>query len=364
MISHEDETLRAILDTAQRFVDRELAENIDVRDAYPYSDFAGHALQGAADAGFMFLTASEDLGGVNLPCESWAMILEKVASTDAGLAASLLAHAMGVQALLSGDDDLKAAYITADKPLLLGYPLYLQADDPQGIPQAGRKGDHFVLSGSAARVANSPVADAVLVGAELENSEIAMFLLPLGREVRPEPVEMLGLRSCPVAPLDLKEVELPASHLLIQGKEAVALLHSRFYPAVSAILIATLQASLDYAITYGLERYQGGKMIHKHSQLRTMYAMMAVEHKTLRAAWLQTMESNDDPTACLAVKILAGDLAIRAATDGVQLIGGYGYTMDYPQERRMRDARQAAELLGSPARMKLSLIEGLIRQQS
>ncbi len=60
----------------------------------------------------------------------------------------------------------------------------------------------------------------------------------------------------------------------------------------------------------------------------------------------------------MSVKTLSGDLAIRAATDGVQLLGGYGYTREYPQERRMRDARQAAELLGSPSRMKLSLAGG------
>ncbi len=360
MISHDNETIRAILATAERFADRELAEKTEAHDAYPYGPFAGQAFKGAVDAGLMFLTAPQDLGGTALPCETWALVLEKVALADAGFATTLLAHAMAVQALLSGDKDLRNKHIGGESPLLLGYPVYLQSDDPQNSARAHQQGDRFLLSGSTAVVANAPEADGAVIGAELENGDTALFFLPLDHTQRPEPVEMLGLRSCPAGRLDLADVELPANHKLLQGEAALSQMHSRFYPAVSAILIATLKATFDYALAYGMERYQGGKMIHEHSQLRTMYATMAVEHKTLRSGWLHSIESDSDPEARLALKIMAGDLAIRAATDGVQLLGGYGYTRDYPQERRMRDARQAAELLGSPARLRLSMIEGII----
>ncbi len=360
MIDAHDEMTRAILDTAEKFTDRELAAKGEAHDAYPYADFAWDALKGAVDAGLLSITAPEELGGVSLPCETWALVLEKIACTDAGFAASLLAHAMAVQALLSGADETRAQFIRTKAPSLLGYPLYLQADDLQGVPRAAWKDDHYVLSGKAVRVANAPAADAVVIAAELDDHEPTLFLLPLGEETRPEPVEMLGLRSCPAGHIDLAEVRIPANHLLMRGEKAIAALHGRFYPAVSAILIAILKGSLDYAVQYGLDRYQGGRMIHEHSQLRAMYGLMAVEYKTLYASWLHSLQCDPDPETRLAVKILSGDLAIRAATDGVQLLGGYGYTREYPQERRMRDARQAAELLGSPARMKLSLAEGTI----
>jgi len=350
----------AILDTAEKFADRELAAKGETRDAYPYADFAWDALKGAVDAGLLSITAPEELGGVSLPCETWALVLEKVAHSDAGFAASLLAHAMAVQALLSGDDEMKAQFIRTEVPSLMGYPLYLQADDLQGVPRAVKKDDHYILSGRAVRVANAPAADAVVIAAELDDHETALFLLPLGEGKRPEAVEMLGLRSCPAGHIDLADVSLPANHLLMKGEKAVDGLHGLFYSTVSAILIAILKGSLDYAVQYGLERYQGGRMIHEHSQLRTMYGLMTVEYKTLYAAWLHSVKCEPDPETRLAVKILSGDLAIRAATDGVQLLGGYGYSREYPQERRMRDARQAAELLGSPTRMKLSLAEGTI----
>ncbi len=360
MIELNEEITGAILDTSKKFTDRELVAAAETHDAYPYTDFAWDALKGAFDAGLLFITAPEELGGISLPCETWALILEKIADADAGFSASLLAHAMAVQVLLSGDGQAKAQFIGTKTPSLLGYPLYLQADDIQGVPRAIKKDDHYVLSGTALRVANAPIADDVVIAAELDDHEIALFLLPLGEGEKPEAIEMLGLRSCPVGNITLTDVRLPANHRLITGEKAIADLHTFFYPAVSAILIATLKSSLNYAIMYGQERYQGGRMIHEHSQLQTMYGLMTAEYHTLHAAWIHSLTCAPDTETRLAVKIMSGDLAIRAATDGVQLLGGYGYTREYPQERRMRDARQAAELLGPPVRMKLSLAENTI----
>ena len=73
MINQNSDMIRAILDTAEKFTDRELAEKVDTHDAYPYADFADDARKGAVDAGLMLITVPESLGGINLPCETWAM---------------------------------------------------------------------------------------------------------------------------------------------------------------------------------------------------------------------------------------------------------------------------------------------------
>ena len=360
MINPGDETIKAILDTAERFADRELKEGVFERDSYPYHAFAAETFKRAGEAGLLSITAPEDLGGVALPPEVWALVIEKLASAEAGFAACLLAHALAAEALLRfGKAELKSQWIGADPPRLLAYPLYLDPTDPQGLPAAEKHGDGYILAGTARLVANAPVADAAVIAAETDGGH-GVFLVPLSAETRPAPSEMLGLRPCPVGHLDLVDRELPASHLLAAGLESLAALHELFYPAVTAILIASHKASLDYALEYGMERYQGGRMIQEHSQLRSMYGLMAVEHIALREAWLRTLSENGGPDARLAVKIMAAELAIRGTMDGVQLLGGYGYTMDYPQEHRMRDARQAAEIFGSPMRQKLALIEKMI----
>jgi len=363
MLNPNDQTMKAILETAERFVERELKEGVFERDAYPYHDYAGSALKAAGEAGLLFITAPEELGGIGLPPAAWALVLEKVAYADAGFAASLLAHALALEALLeSQSSELKKTWISADPPKLLAAQLYLQSDDLQNLPAAEKRADEYLLTGTARLVANAPVSGAAVIAADLGDEGPGLFLVPIAGKEKPAPVEMLGLRACPVGDLELADLKVPADHLLLQGEAVVSALHEKFHLAAAAIALATLKGSLDYAIEYGMERYQGGKMIYEHSQLRSMYGRMAVEHTALRTAWLKLVADGQDREQSLSLKVMAGELAIRGATDGVQLLGGYGYTMEYPQERRMRDARQTAEILGSPARLRLSLIERILKR--
>jgi len=361
MINPKDDTLQAILETAARFAERELTDNTYERDRYPYGDYAHNAKKGAADAGLLLLGAPEDVGGVELPAEAWALVLEVVAYHDAGFAASLMAHAMAARALTdNGSKKLVEEVLGQDPTPLLAHPIYLQADDVQGVPAAIGQKDGFLLAGQARMAANAPVADAAVLVAELGDGEPAIFLVDLDGESRPEPSEMLGLRACPVGHIDLPDSFVPAERMLAKGAGAIAKLHQSFYPAAAAILIGTLKSSVDYAIGYGMERYQGGKNIQEHSQLRSMYGRMTAEAATLRQAMLAAVSEDDNRHDRVSLKVMAADLAVRATMDGVQLLGGYGYTMEYPQERKMRDARQAAEILGSPARLRLSMMEQII----
>jgi alkylation response protein AidB-like acyl-CoA dehydrogenase len=328
MIDLNDESIRAIVETASRFADRALREKESERDAYPYAPFAADAVAAAEEAGLFSLALPEDLGGSGLPGSS--------------------------------DDGLQKEFLGGSPPRLLAYPLYLLAEDLTATPGYREQDGRLVLKGGATLVANAPVAEAAVVAARDVQDVPALVLVPLPGGLRPPPAETLGLRSCPAGNLVLDGLALAPAHLLARGKDAVAALHREFLPAASAILLASLKASLDYALEYGRERHQGGRMIHQHGQLRSMYGQMAVEHAVLREAWLRSLESNESAESRIAVKALAGELALRGTTDGVQLLGGYGYTMDYPQERRMRDARQAAEILGSPVRMRLALIDGMM----
>jgi len=355
------EMIRPILATAEKFAERELKKTARERDAYPYAAFPAGLIQAAGDAGLLHLSAPEDVcgAGCGLPTEAWALVLEKLAETDAGFAAALMAHALAEEAVLRlGSEKIQREWIGAEPSRWLSYPLYLEAGAAEDLPIARKKDKTYLLTGAARLMANGPIADAAVVAANLEDRP-ALFLVPLGPDSRPEPTETLGLRSCPVGHLDLAAAVLPADHLLARGEAAIRELHELFYPSAAAILVATIKASLDYAVEYGKERHQGGKMISEHSQLRMMYGRMAVERLALRQAMLRVIEEEAEPGSRLAVKALAAELAVRATIDGVQLLGGYGYTMEYPQERRMRDARQAAELLGSATRERLSLVENL-----
>jgi len=351
----QEEIIQAVLSTVERFAVSELAGGARERDGYPHADFSRKALQGAADAGLLLAGVPEVFGGTGLGPPVWARILERVAYEDAGFAAALLAHAMALQAVLAhaGDEGIRAAMEAAP----LAYPIYQQAGEWDRLPRVtSRRGRTTAAEGTSVLTANAPVADRAVVVA-LEDGVPCLCLLSLSGASRPEPVEMLGLRSCPAGNILLDNVDPGEVLILASGEDAVRSLHAAFYPSATAILLATLKASLDYAVAYGLERVQGGRIIAHHSQLRSMYAQMEVEHLSLRLAWERALEPGVEEGACLALKILAAEHAVRATIDGVQLLGGYGYTREYPQERRMRDARQASQLLGSPARQKLALID-------
>lgn len=346
--------MRAVLDTVDRFASSRIAGDIRDRDRYPHADYARYALEGAADAGLLLATVPEALGGTGMPPSAWARILERVAYVDAGFATSLMAHAMALQAILHHADEEVIGGLLEKAPL--AYPLYHQAGDRERLPRISAHGPvGSEMEGTAEMTANAPVAQAAVIIA-LKDGIPCLCLLHLPVARRPEPIETLGLRSCPVGNILLDETDPEDVSVLAEGGEAIRHLHAGFYSSAVAILLATLKASLDHAIAFGLERRQGGQPIVDHSQLRSMYAQMEVEYRSLRMAWLGAVERDVPEESRLALKILAAQHAVRATIDGVQLLGGYGYTREYPQERRMRDARQASELLGSPSRQRLNLI--------
>jgi butyryl-CoA dehydrogenase len=352
------DSVNAILATADKFAERELAPTVRERESGPPAATRELARR-AAEIGLLSLSAPEDLGGCGLPSSVWALVIERIAAADAGFAALMLAHALASEAVLRSPlAELKERALAATPPTLLAYPSYLDPEAPEDLVAARKTEQGYVLNGTARRLANAPIADAAVVAASLEG-EPALLLVRL-TEPRPAPVNMLGLRACPVGHLALADALVPAPHLLAAGKDALRQLHDRFIPAATAIAIAAMKASLDYAVTYGQDRYQGGKMIIDHSQLRMMYGRIASEHAVLRQAWLHGLDDDPAPAGRLSVKALAADLAVRAAMDGIQLLGGYGYTADFPQERRLRDARQAAQLLGSPPQHRLDLAAQLI----
>jgi len=355
MNSVNNEIVKAVLDTVERFASREIADEVFEIDKYPYSDYAAKALKGAVEAGLLLTTVPEEYGGTGMPPNMWARILEKVAYVDAGFAAGLMAHAMALQAILDHADKRVVEDILEKAPL--AYPIYHRVGDMENMPELSPDGT--TVSGRAKMIANAPVAQKAVIVA-LREDEPCLCLVHLTDEARPEPIETLGLRACPVGDIVMDKIDAADISVLVRGKKAIDALHGSFYSSATAIILSTLKASTDYAIEYGRERYQGGQAISNHTQLRIMYSTMQVEHKSLSLAWDKSLDPEVDPEACMALKILTGEHAIRGTTDGVQLLGGYGYTMEYPQEKRMRDARQASELLGSPPRQKMALINGML----
>jgi alkylation response protein AidB-like acyl-CoA dehydrogenase len=161
------------------------------------------------------------------------------------------------------------------------------------------------------------------------------------------PEKKLGIKGSPTREVYLDDVRIPAGRLI--GEEgrgfeyAMATLdHTRITIAAQAVGVA--QGALDYALGYVKERQQFGRPIADFQGLQFMIAEMGMRIEAARQLTYVAAGRSERGDADLAffgasAKAFASDVAMEVTTDAVQLLGGYGYTRDYPVERMMRDAK-------------------------
>jgi alkylation response protein AidB-like acyl-CoA dehydrogenase len=219
--------------------------------------------------------------------------------------------------------------------------------------RAVREGDTWVLDGVKRWITNAGVSDYYTVFAvtdpESRNAKISAFVVEKDDEGVSfgAPEKKLGIKGSPTREVYFDGVRLPADRMI--GDEGTGfatamrtLDHTRVTIAAQAVGIA--QGALDYALGYAQERQQFGKPIADFQGLQFLLADMGMKIEAARqltyAAAGRSERGEDDLTFFgAAAKCFASDTAMQVTTDAVQVLGGYGYTRDYPVERMMRDAK-------------------------
>ncbi len=160
--------------------------------------------------------------------------------------------------------------------------------------------------------------------------------------------DKLGLRGSPTGEVVLDEVRVPAANLIgKEGQGFTIAMHTldRSRPTIGAQAVGIAQGAIDYAAGYMQQRRAFGGPIAELQGLRFMLADMAMKTEAARALVYQACSLVDeDPDGDLTrvgamAKCFASDTAMSVTTDAVQLLGGYGYTKDFPVERFLRDAK-------------------------
>jgi alkylation response protein AidB-like acyl-CoA dehydrogenase len=161
--------------------------------------------------------------------------------------------------------------------------------------------------------------------------------------------EKLGIHGSPTGQVLFDEVRVPSTHLLGNEGEGFRIaMHTldRSRPTIGAQAVGIAQGALDYAVGYMKERKTFGKPIAEHQGLQFMVADMAMKVEAARGLVYRACDLVDqgDPAGDLSkigamAKAFASDVAMEVTTDAVQLLGGYGYTREFPVERMMRDAK-------------------------
>jgi alkylation response protein AidB-like acyl-CoA dehydrogenase len=356
-VSEEQELIR---ETAQRFA-REV-----MRDAAAAADAAcvvpeGFARQ-FAELGLAQFVVPEALGGAATEASSVTQVLvaEDLAHGDMGLALAALAPIAVANALARwGSAGQQAKYLApfaGDQPPLAALALCepRPAFEPRTLrTRAEARANGFVLDGEKTLVPLAEHAELLLVAADLHGQGPQLFLVEAntpGVSVKPEP--SMGLRAASLGRVRFEQVALEASALLGEDAKAFAYdeLLSRSSIAWSALAVGTAQAVLDYVIPYCNDRHAFGEPISHKQSVAFMIADIAVELEGMRLlTWRAASRAEHglpiQREAYLA-RLLCADKGMQIGTNGVQLLGGHGFTKEHPVERWYRDLRA------------ISLIEG------
>ncbi|NEY33908.1 acyl-CoA dehydrogenase [Streptomyces sp. PRKS01-65] len=301
----------------------------------------------------------EEYGGAGADALATVIVIEEVARVCASSSLIPAVNKLGsLPVILSGSEELKKKYLG---PLAKGDAMfsYCLSEPDAGSDAAGMKtravrdGDHWVLNGVKRWITNAGVSEYYTVMAvtdpEKRSKGISAFVVEKSDPGVSfgAPEKKLGIKGSPTREVYLDDVRIPADRMI--GAEGTGfatamktLDHTRITIAAQALGIA--QGALDYAKGYVKERKQFGKPIADFQGIQFMLADMAMKISAARALTYQAAAASERGDADLtyqgaAAKCFASDVAMEVTTDAVQLLGGYGYTRDYPVERMMRDAK-------------------------
>ncbi|MFF9627203.1 acyl-CoA dehydrogenase family protein [Streptomyces griseosporeus] len=312
-----------------------------------------------SESGLLGLPYPAEYGGGDQPYEVYLQVLEELAAARLTVGLGVSVHTLSCHALAAyGTKQQRAEHL----PRMLGGGLlgaYCLSEPSSGSDAASLRtravrddgGAGWVISGTKAWTTHGGIADFYTVMARTGGEGargITAFLVPgdaAGLSSAP-PEKKMGLKGSPTAQVHFDRVGVGDDRRL--GEEGQGFAIALFSLdagrlGIAACAIGLAQAALDEAVTYAAERRQFGRPVADFQGIRFMLADMATQVAAGRALYLAAARLKDagQPYAAEAAmaKLHCTDTAMRVTTDAVQVLGGYGYTADFPVERYMREAK-------------------------
>ncbi|MCW2777596.1 MAG: acyl-CoA dehydrogenase domain protein [Frankiales bacterium] len=312
-------------------------------------------------AGILGLPYPEEQGGGGQPYEVWLQVLEEIGARWASVAVGVSVHALTCFPLATyGTQEQQERWL----PEMLGGELLgaycLSEPDAGSDPGAmrtravrgqGADGEQYTVDGVKAWVTHGGHADfytSMLRTSDSERGGISCLLVPgdtpgLSAD-RPE--DKMGLTGSATATMRFDGAKVDADRLVGAEGQGLAIALAALDAGrlgIAAVAVGLAQGALDHAVAYAKERRTFGKAIIDHQGLGFVLADMEAAVVSARASYLDAARRKDlgMPYAKEAsvAKLVATDAAMKVTTDAVQVLGGYGYTRDFPVERFMREAK-------------------------
>lgn len=375
-LSEEHEALR---DAVRALAEKEIAPHaaeVDEQARFPHE-----AKDALVKAGFQAVHIPEEYGGQGADELAACIVIEEVARVCASSSLIPAVNGLGsVPILLSASEELKKQVLPsiAAGEAMISYALSEReagSDAASMKTRARRDGDDWVLNGTKCWITNAGESTWYTVMAvtdpEKKANGISAFVVHSddpGFEVGPKE-RKLGIAGSPTREIYFQDCRIPGDRLIgAEGtgfKTALATLdHTR--PTIGAQAVGIAQGALDQAIAYIKERKQFGKAIADFQGIQFMIADMAMKVEAARQlVYVATSRAERGEKnlgfISSAAKCLASDTAMQVTVDAVQLLGGAGFTRDFPVERMMRDAKITQIYEGTNQVQRMVMARSLLR---
>ena len=368
-----------LIELTRTLVAKELRPHVDAAERDHTFPRATYRLLG--EAGLLGLPYPEEVGGGGQSYEVYLQVLEEIAAGWAAVGVGVSVHALSCFGLFErGTEEQKQRWL----PEMLGGDLlgaYCLSEahagsDPAAMrTRAVRDGDHYVLDGTKAWVTHGGEADYYKVMARLVEPDgtdrgITCFLVPADAEglSAAKPEDKMGLMSSTTASVIFEGVRVPAERRLGGEGEGLSIALSGLDAGrlgIAAVAVGVAQGALDVAVAYAREREAFGKPVIEHQGLAFLLADMEAAVTSARATYLHAARLKDAgrrfSREASVAKMVATDNAMRVTTDAVQVLGGAGYTKDFPVERFMRETKVMQIFEGTNQIQRLVISRDLAR---
>ncbi|HWD51421.1 MAG TPA: acyl-CoA dehydrogenase family protein [Acidimicrobiales bacterium] len=353
------DTHRQFRDTMRQFSEKRIAPSaaaVDRDAVFPQASF-----DACVELELPSLGVPAEYGGAGADLVTQAIMAEELARVCASTSLTMLISKLGMLPVMNwASEDLKRRYLPriAAGESQASYCLS-EADAGSDVAsmrtRAVRDGDDYIITGTKYWITNAGVSDVYTVFAVTDPDAprgrgISCFVVEADWGVKVAKLEdKLGIRGSPTGEVVFDEVRVPATNLVGElGKGFAIAMHTldRSRPTIGAQAVGIAQGAIDFAAGYMKDRKAFGKPIADLQGLRFMLADMAMRNEAARTLIYRAcaLVDNGDPEGELTkvgamAKCFASDTAMAVTIDAVQLLGGYGFTKDFPVERFMRDAK-------------------------
>ncbi len=368
-----------ILDAVRELVAEKVAPraaDIDERGEYPQD--------------IRKLFAENDLLGIPIPAEygglggtflTYVKVVEEIAKVCASSSLIVAVQELGMlPILIGGNEEQKKTYLPklASGEWIAAYALTEagSGSDAAGSmrTRAQKRGEKYILNGQKIWITNGSVADVVCVFAVTDPEKgangISAFIVEKGFPGFSvgKLEKKMGIRGSPTVELVFDNCEVPVKNLLGNDGEGFKIamkVLDKSRPGIAAQALGIAAGALEYATNYARERVAFGKPIGQQQGVGFMLADMKTEVEAARLLLYEAARKCDEGAADVTLwaamcKLKCGDVAMSVTTDAVQVLGGYGYSVDYPVERMMRDAKITQIYEGTQQIQRLVISRNLV----